>query len=455
MSAYIIRTIAILALLVLPPSVAAKVSADEAARLGAELTPMGAVRAGNAAGTIPEWSGGYTKVPEDYEPGDYVPDPFPDDPVLFAISAANVDHHAEHLSEGQQALLRAHPDSWRMNVYRSRRTAAYPDWVYEAVIDNATRAEVVLTGKGSVDGSRVGPAFPIPSSGVEAVWNHNLRWRGLRVTRAEGSAAVTRSGRYNVVLAIDDRVFPYAAPNRTAFEEVAPNILTAVRQKVVAPALVSGEGTLAVDPLDQTRDPRKVWRYVPHLRQAVRAPWAAYDSPSRYGEGIQTVDDIDLFNGPPDRFEWKLLGRREMYVPYNAYRLDSEDLEPDDILETHHIAPEHARYELHRVWVVEGTLKPGASHVYSRRVFHIDEDSWTILVADNYDLEGRLWRTLESHPIVYPSVPVFRDTIEVYNDLLQRRYLVTGLDNDYRAPRFRTEADPREFSPNALLYYVR
>ncbi len=451
----ILRLVPILALLLVGRVSAGKVPPEEAARLGADLTPVGAVQAGNAAGTIPAWTGGYTEVPEGYEPGDRLADPFSDDPVLFTITAANVEEHAKHLSEGQRALLRAHPDTWRMNVYRSRRTAAFPPWVYEAVKENATSAEVVLAGKGSVEGSRVGPAFPIPSSGVEAVWNHDLRWRGVRVTRTQGLAAVTRNGSFKRVVALDDRAFPYAAQSRTAFEDVAPNILIALRQKIVAPALISGTGTLAIEPLAQTRDPRKVWRYLPHLRRALRAPWASYDSPTDLGEGLQTIDDINLFNGPPDRFDWKLLGKREMYVPYNAYRLDSDEVSPDDILETHHLAPELARYELHRVWVVEGTLKPGTSHVYSRRVFHIDEDSWTILVADNYDLEGQLWRTLESHPVVYPSVPVFRETIDVYNDLRQHRYLVTGIDNDYRAPRFRYEADPKEFSPNALLYYVR
>jgi hypothetical protein len=167
------------------------------------------------------------------------------------------------------------------------------------------------------------------------------------------------------------------------------------------------------------------------------------------------VDDFWLFNGPPDRFDWELLGKREMLIPYNAYRLHSGEVGPSDILRRSHIEPELARYELHRVWIVQATLKPGAKHVYSRRVFYVDEDSWQIAVAESYDLEGRLWRVNEVHAINYYEVPVLASTLEVYHDLLRDRYLVTGLDNARIPYRFSEGSDPREFSPNALAYEVR
>jgi hypothetical protein len=428
---------------------------QEAARLGADLTPLGAERAGNAEGTIPAWTGGITEPPPGWAPGDWHPDPWPEDGVLFTISAANAEEHAAHLSEGQRALLRAHPDTWRMPVYRTRRSASYPERVYAALRANAVDAELVLEGKGSVRGARVSSPFPIPRSGVEVVWNHTLRFRGVRVSRGVGSAAVTRRGNYSVIVSQQEAGLPYAAAEDSAFRRAHPNVMLALKSKIIAPSLRSGDGVLVIEPIDQTRDPRRVWNYSRSLRRVLRNPYFAYEHPAPDSDGLRTVDELDLFNGPPDRFEWTLLGKRELYVPYNAYRLHGDGVTPGDVLRVGHIDPERARYELHRVWVVEGRLKEGQRHVYSRRVFYADEDSWQILVSDSYDARGRLWRVAEAHALNYYDVPVLWDTLQVHHDLRDRRYFAFGFDVGLAAPRFEEGGDPREFSPNALLYYVR
>ena len=428
------------------------VSEEEAARLGGDLTPMGAERAGNADGTIPAWSGA---LPAAANAGERRVDPYAGDPILYTVTAADLETRGHLLSDGQKALLQAYPDTWKLNVYATHRSAVYPAWVYEAVRANATRARVVLDGKGSVSDARVGPPFPIPKSGVEVVWNHDLRWRGARVERSEGIAAVTRLGRYRVVLLDQLMGLPYGARTPDAFGKEYPNTLLALKQEVIAPSRLAGNASLAVEPIDQTTDQRKTWIYDRDLHRVFRVPWIAYDFPAPYTENLRTVDDLWLFNGPPDRFEWALLGKREMLIPYNAGRLHGEDVGPGDILRRHHIAPELARYELHRVWVVQGTLKPGEKHVYSRRVFYVDEDSWQIAVAESYDDHGRLWRVNEAHAIEIPDVPVLWSTLEVFHDLQQGRYLVNGLDNERRAWRFSEGSDPREFSPNALSYDVR
>ena len=432
------------------------VAAQEATALGgAQLTPLGAERAGNAAGTIPPWTGGITEPPPGYRRGDRHPDPFAADSVRFTITAANLDEHAEHLTDGQKALLRAHPKSWRMQVYPSRRSASFPEFVYEAVKANARSARVTLEGKGGVLDATVGSPFPIPGSGVEVVWNHNLRFRGIRVRRTEGVAAVTRRGSYRRVLTEQDLSIPYASPHVGPFKREYPNLLLALKSKAIAPSLQSGRGLLVIEPIDQTHDPRKAWLYSPDLRRVLRQPTFGYDHPAPNSEGLRTVDEFGLFNGPPDRYEWTLQGKRELYLAYNAYRLHADDVGPGEILQSHHLNPDLARYELHRVWVVEGRLKEGASHIYARRVFYVDEDSWQIALSESYDGEGRLWRFAEAHTLNYYEVPVLWTTIEVFYDLLQRRYFVNGLDNDRNVYRFSETADPREFSPQALLYYVR
>jgi hypothetical protein len=431
------------------------VTEAEAARLEADLTPMGAERAGNPEGTIPEWTGGITAPPADYRARAQHPDPFAGDAVLYTVTAADLETRGHLLSDGQKALLRAHPESWRLHVYPTRRSASYPEWVYQAVRANATAASVVLAGKGSVSGARVGPPFPIPKSGIEAIWNHNLRWRGARVSRSDGVAAVTRLGNYRLVLSEQTLGLPYAARQSDAFGKEYPNVLLAIKSKTIAPARIAGDGSLVIEPIDQTNDPRKSWAYSRDLRRVFRVPWVAYDFPAPGTDALRTVDDFWLFNGPPDRFDWELVGKRELLIPYNAYRLHSGEIGPADILRRSHIEPELARYELHRVWVVQATLKPGEKHIYSRRVFHLDEDSWQIAVAESYDAQGRLWRVNETHAINYYEVPVLWSTLEVYHDLLSGRYLVSGLDNARNAYQFSEGSDPREFSPNALSYDIR
>lgn len=431
------------------------VAASEIARLGADLTPMGAERQGNADGTIPEWTGGITSLPNNYVKGKHETDPFSEDEPLFTITAKNMGEYEAHLSEGQKALLAAHPDTWYMRVYPSRRSASYPSFVYEAIRRNAQTAKLITTGKQGVRDAIVSSPFPIPANGLETIWNHNLRWRGIRVSRAEGSAAVTRRGRYEVVLSEQDFAFPYGIRPEPSVPRHYPNVLLVVKGKIIEPALVAGDGTLVVEPINQTNDPRKSWRYSRALSRVFRLPYFGYDLPAPDTDGLRTVDDFGLYNGPTDRFEWKLIGKRELYIPYNAYRLNADDLAYAAIVHKHHINPELTRYELHRVWVVEARLKPGQHHVYSRRTFYLDEDTWQIALSDSYDLKGKLWRTAEAHAMNFYTVPMVWATLEVFYDLAQGRYLVNGLDNRRHPWEFADSFDPRAFSPNALNYYVR
>src|SRR5512140_1805085 len=104
---------------------AAELGAADLAKLGTTLTPVGAEKAGNAAGTIPAWDGGITKPPAGYQPGGHYPDPFAGDKPLFTITGQNLDQYKANLSEGQVAMLKKYPD-WKMNVYPSHRTASFP-----------------------------------------------------------------------------------------------------------------------------------------------------------------------------------------------------------------------------------------------------------------------------------------------------------------------------------------
>ncbi|MCK5364369.1 MAG: DUF1329 domain-containing protein, partial [Gammaproteobacteria bacterium] len=184
------RIFAILAFVLIHAGVAgnarAEISADQIARLGADLTPLGGERAGNADGTIPDWEGGITTPPPSYQPGMHHPDPFADDPVLFTIDQSNLDQHKDKLTAGQQAMILAY-ENFYLNVYRSRRSASAPQRIYDATSRVAATAKLGNGGNG-VTGAVIGIPFPIPRNGQEAIWNHLLRYRGETAARWIGQA---------------------------------------------------------------------------------------------------------------------------------------------------------------------------------------------------------------------------------------------------------------------------
>ena len=427
----------------------AAVSESEAAKLGQSLTPLGAEQAGNADGSIPAWTGGVTNPPAGYKPGAHHPDPFAADQPLFTVTAANAGQYSGRLTAGHEAVLKAYPNTYKLVVYPTRRSASNPARVYEATRRNATSARLVSNGNG-ISGAIVGIPFPIPQSGLEVVWNSLTRYRGVAATRNIDQAAVERGGGYQLVKFDDEFLFNYTRPDITAQELESSNTLIFFKQAVTAPARLAGTILLAQETMDQVKEPRRAWVYNAGRRRVTRAPNVAYDNPGTAADGQRTSDQFDMFNGAPDRYEWTLVGKREMIVPYNAYKLHSDRLKPADVLKPLHPNPELARYELHRVWVVDARLKPGTSHLYSRRTFYIDEDSWQILAADQYDGRGQMWRVSEAHCINYYDAQTFWSTLEVHLDLLNGRYLAIGLDNDNKMYDFNVKRTPADYTPDSL-----
>ena len=440
-------SVCILALFLAAPAVDAKVSPEEAAKLTGELTPMGAVQAGNASGTIPPWEGGITEPPAGYQPGKHHPDPYGGDAKLFTITAANMDQYAENLSPGQMAMLKRYPDTWKMHVYPTRRSASYPQWVYDAAVKNATTAELAEGGNGVIHAGESIP-FPIPKEGVETIWNHLMRYRAQAVQQYFGQAAPTAGGAYTMVNIDQKILFPYNHKGATV--DSINNRLAYFLQIVTAPARLAGELLLVHETLNQVDEPRKAWTYNPGQRRVRRAPNVAYDNPGTASDGQRTSDQLDMFNGAPDRYVWTLKGRKEMYVPYNSYKLHSPNLKHDSILQAGHINPEPLRYELHRVWVTDATLREGTSHVYARRTFHIDEDSWQAVVVDQYDGRDQIWRVSEAHPINYYDMLLVFATLECHYDLQNGRYIVIGLNNEGKVEDFTVELSPEDFTPASV-----
>lgn len=429
-------------------STVAKISAEDAARLGGpELTPMGSERAANADGTIPEWTGGLTEPPAGYVKGERLVDPFAADKPLFTINAENYQKYEDNLSPGQIALLKRYPDTFSMPVYPTRRSTAWPEVVYKKIKEGATVTELLEGGNGIKDYSATTP-FPIPQSGVEAIWNHITRYRtALGIKRRYTQAAMQANGSFAPVLFEEKILFAHEMPNNPY-----PNRLSVFLQEVLAPARVEGDVLLVHENIDQIKEPRSAWVYNAGQRRVRRAPNVAYDGPGTQSDGLRTADDLDMFNGALDRYDWELVGKKELYIPYNAYQLRNGKLKYKNILKKGHMNPEYLRYELHRVWVVDAKLKPGKRHIYGRRTFYIDEDSWQIGIIDHYDGRGELWKVHEGHAVIHyqAKVPLF--AVEALYDLLSGRYLALGLDNEEKGYQydFDYKGSFKDFTPAAL-----
>ncbi|QYJ99336.1 DUF1329 domain-containing protein [Shewanella alkalitolerans] len=431
------------------PTAFAKVSEAEAAKLGTELTPLGGEKAGNADGSIPAWDGGITKPVAGYEKGMHHPDPFPGDKIEFTITNANKAQYKDNLTEGLLKLFDLYPDTFKMNVYQTRRTASVPQFVYDATKANASRAELVADGNG-ISGASIGVPFPIPQNGLEAIWNHVLRFRGVDVETARSQAAPTASGSYTLVETAEEIRFEYSRPEMTLDKLKESNTLFYFKQVVTQPARLAGTALLVKETMDQEALPRQAWTYNTGQRRVRKAPNVAFDTPGTVSDGLRTTDDFDMFNGSPVRYNWELLGKKEIYIPYNDYKLHSDKLKYEQILKPGHINPDYVRWEKHRVWVVKAQLKEGMRHIYKTRVFYLDEDSWQVSMADMYDNRDELYRVAVAHAINYYEVPTHWTTLEVIHDLQSRRYLAMGLDNEGRMYNFDAKLSEANFTPAAL-----
>jgi len=441
----IIFAAAALAAFVGAPAIAA-VSAEEAAKLKTELTPLGAEKAGNKDGSIPAWTGGHTTpIPGD-KPGGRRGDPFKDEKPLYSITAANMAQYADKLSDGQQALLKKYPDH-RIDVYRTHRTAAAPQWVYDNTLKNATRAK--LNGD-MPSGAYGGIPFPIPKSGTEVMWNHLLRWRGTSWQFNVNMYQLTSDGR--AVLATDgmgDQQMPYYLPDGSA-EKFAQGSGDFWLIKLInaGPPIRAGEAIVGRENVEPSKS--QGWVYLTGQRRVRKLPNPCCDTPTPAAAGVMSFDEIEVFTGRLERFDFKLVGKKEMIVPYNGNRL----LQPKtdaEVLGKHGLNPDHVRWELHRVWVVDAALRAGQRHQAPKSRYYCDEDTWTCVLGDRWDANGQLWKTLWAQTFVAPDLPGTVVGAFGFNDLLSGTGFIANLYNQKNAhyPIVPPFADST-FTPDAM-----
>lgn len=393
-----IFTSIVLSSILLSHASSAAVTVEKANTLKNTLTPLGGERQGNESGSIPDWDGGLTSTNSDSS-GDIPTNIFSDSPTL-QINLENMQEYADKLTPGTQELLKKYPDTFRVDVYKTQRTAAAPASVYKNTYQNATHCKVIENGN-SVEGCFGGIPFPIPETGNEIIWNHLLRVEAQSIEFGFKNIVVSSDGKSSLATRNDNNYqFPYYYKEGNADDWNGNYFLQ--RFSTTAPAFKVGESLVIHDNIDPSKY-RSAWQYLVGQRRVRRAPTVGYDTPDFIASGANYFDEVHGFFGAPDRFDWKIIGKKEMYIPYNNNKLVTASLE--DAYSGHHFNPDKTRWELHRVWVLEATVKSGSRHAVPKRKLYIDEDTWLVSLVDGYDAENNLWRTSQVPSFVVPKIP--------------------------------------------------
>jgi len=403
----------------------AKVGADEAGKLGKDLTPVGAEKAGNKDGTIPEWT---PSAKRGALKGEFPNDPKIDgDKPKFTITKANMAQYDAMLSAGHKYLLKTY-DSYKMNVYPTHRFVNFPEEIKTATVNNATTCEMI--GTDILDNCKLGFPFPVPKTGAEPVWNHKLKFRGDYAKRYNNQMIVQRNGEYQLTKIIEDAAFYYGSITKAVPLTKDSGEFLRYLSRTVAPPRLAGTFILVHEKAGTGEAGRAAWLYTPALKRIRRAPTVCCDNPYEGTDGHQFYDQVDMFNGSLERYNWKLLGKKEVFIPYDSNKIAGKAVKYKDLVRPNHLNQDLPRYELHRVWVVEANIKPGTSHTFKKRVMYIDEDSWNIVLEDNYDNRDQLMQLHEGHLVIGYNILAAATVPEVIYHFNSGRYFITAAFNE-------------------------
>ncbi|MDI3259008.1 MAG: DUF1329 domain-containing protein [Sinobacteraceae bacterium] len=407
----------------------ANVSPEQAEKLGHELTPIGAEKGPSSDGLVPAWT------PEKQHgmlSGEYASNPAIEaEKPLFTITAANMDKYDAYLSEGHKYLLKTFKD-YKMNVYPSHRTVAWPDFIYKSTAVNAVKC--TLVGTDDPDNCTQGFPYPIPTDGAQVIWNHRIKWRGNTVRRSNDQLIVDQNGHYQKAQLVEDVKFLYANEKNPVTLTKGKGLFLYYESHLLAPPRVAGTVILVHESGGTGAAGRAAWLYSPALKRIRRAPAVCCDNPYEGTDGQQFYDQVDMFNGVLERYTWRLVGKKEMIIPYDNFKISRAKYA--SLVLPGHVNQDLPRYEYHRVWVVEATLRPGERHTYAKRVFYVDEDSWDIVMVDCYDAKGALFNFQEGMSTPQYNVLTAFTVPEVIYHFDSGRYFLTALQaeghpNDY------------------------
>ena len=403
------------------------------------LTPYGGQQAGNPDKSIPAWQGASSN-PQTLDAE------IKHSSTIYQINKSNIEQYKNILPQGLYALIYKYPKTMVLNVFPSFRPAYYPEWIYAFAKKNITSVKIV---DGALINTFPAPPFIHPKDGVQVVWNHLLAFKGVSAELKVLEVTRRKSNKYTVFNSKVSLYVNYYNRARAPSQRDAPYVY--YLSKILSPSKAAGGALLLHEQVNASVKPRQAWAYLPGQRRIRRIPGVDFDSPMQISESIRFADEINLFNGSIDHYNWRIIAKKELIVPYNnmllSKKLSENNIIDKELITKNHPNPQYLRYEKHRVWVVEGILKAGKNHAYKRRRFYIDEDSWLILVAENYNSKNKLWRVSASYTKQYHNIPAIFTTADVFHDLQDEIYYFQGIE---KLTTSETLPPKAKFMPSAL-----
>jgi hypothetical protein len=429
-------------------------TARDPSLLKTTLTPIGAERAGNADGSIPAWTGGYTTIPAGWVPGTFMPSPYDGEASTLTIDASNMAQYADKLSDGVKEMMTKF--GFSIQVYPTHRSAAYPQWVYDNVAQNCVNATLNPGGgRLGFENAYGGFPFPIPDvnnpldAGAQIIWNHNARWQSSARVWRDWGFAVSGGSPVLSSSSIDTYVFPYYDKSGSLASYSGMQFkLNSVND---GPPNLVGQVINVWESSNPAKYPQLAWEVLAGQGRVRKAPEISFDTPSENTDGIANYDEDFGFNGSLEEYDWKYLGKQEMYIPYHNNKLVGAPPYPVHL--PHFFDPKMVRWELHRVWVVEATLHPGRRNVLARRKLYVDEDIWVAGVVDAWDANGTLYHVNLTYNILRPDLPGTIQCQNTVHDMQTGNYTSdSGPFNEIAEPsiKFMDTAPEAQFDPQNM-----
>lgn len=369
---------------------------------------------------------------------------------LFTIDASNMAKYADQLTPGQQAVLKSVPD-YKMDVYPTHRSCAFPDFVVDNTKRNVKEAKLGADGNSLASGVLPGLPFPGTRNGLEAIWNHLLRYNGVGYdTPVVRTLVSPRPGSDGWIDIVTDTTmfFPLNKKGVNKPSDFGATFLAGY-VKFLTPAATAGQALVQRSIFSEAQE---TYFYFPGQRRVRRMPTYAYDAPMLGFENQMMVDASFTFNGNPDRYDWKFVGEKNMLVPYNAFAMYDNELKVADVAGPKSVTAKARRYELHKVYVIEANVKPGLRHSAPKRVFFLDADTYLALAADDYDAQGKLWKHRESYAMpVHELQGACALVPYAQYDMQSNRYFLDFVTADTPAAkgfRFYLESNEPRFKPD-------
>ncbi len=376
------------------------------------------------------------------------PDPFSEDEIIFTITNENYLEFSENiLTSGQIEMFIKYPKTFKMNIYKSRRSCAVPPEVYAL-----TKSNAILTDEGEgIEGIVGSIPFPQPSEALHHVWNHILRYRGVEISGSSPFFIIDPDG--SRLLGAGEAI---AKNYWNPFTKNEKGLQGMLMTKVTHPPRLADASALVIESLNAFKTPRKAWVYNPGTRRVRRAPDIAYDYKPSASQGLTTTDQFDGFNGAKDRYNWKSLGTQVKLMPYNAYKFHETPM--DEVLDPYHVNQDFLRYELVNVNVVKAELKNDKRHIIPERVMYFDVDSHNMLVEETFDANSEIMAYREFPIINFYDQPMCLSIHSATYDFATRRYQLASVRSiDIPKIEWRLEEphNERMFTPEGLKRFAR